>query len=212
MAISRRGYNPVMARAVQGTLLDQLRRDQVHARDIAAVLESLRRRLADEDIPFALIGALALRHYGYVRHTEAIDILTTREGLDRIHASLVGRGLAIRASGLRKSLRENEHQVDIDVVTAGEHAGSPESPVEYPPPDSTAFVDDGGLRLPTLEALVSFKIASGIWGHRVRDLADVQSLIQVNALTEAFADRLPPPLRAKFLDLLRESRLERGLE
>jgi hypothetical protein len=201
-----------MARAVQGTLLDQLRRDQVHARDIAAVLESLRRRLADEDIPFALIGALALRHYGYVRHTEAIDILTTREGLDRIHASLVGRGLAIRASGLRKSLRETEHQVDIDVVTAGEHAGSPESPVEYPPPDSTAFVDVGGLRLPTLEALVGFKIAIGIWGHRVRDLADVQSLIQVNALTEAFADRLPPPLRAKFLDLLRESRLERGLE
>lgn len=212
MAIARQGYNPVVARAVEGTLIDQLRRDQVHARDIAAVLESLRRRLADEGISFALIGALALRHYGYVRHTEDIDILTTPEGLDRIHASLVGRGLATRAPGLRKGLRETEHQVDIDVVTAGEHAGSPESPVEYPPPDSGAFVDVGGLRLPTLEALVGFKIASGVWGHRVRDLADVQSLIRANALTEAFADRLAPPLRATFLDLLREARLERGLE
>jgi hypothetical protein len=212
MATARQGYNPCVARTVQGTLIDQLRRDQVHARDVAAVLESLRRRLADEGIPFALIGALALRHYGYVRHTEDIDILTTREGLDRIHATLIGRGLATRAPGLRKSLRETEHQVDIDVVTAGEHAGSPESPVEYPPPDSASFVDVGGLRLPTLEALVDFKIASGVWGHRVRDLADVQSLIHANGLTEAFAGRLAPPLRDKFLDLLHESRMERGLE
>jgi hypothetical protein len=184
----------------------------VHARDIAAVLESLRRRLAGEGIPFALIGALALRYYGYVRLTEVIDILTTREGLDRIHASLVGRWLATRAPGLRKSLRETEHQVDIDIVTAGEHAGAPESPVEYPPPDSPAFVDVEGLRLPTLEALVGFKIASGVWGHRMRDLADVQSLIRANGLTDAFADHLAPPLRETFLNLLRESRLERGLE
>lgn len=201
-----------MARAVQGTLVEQLRRDQLHSRDIAAVLESLRHRLADEGIPFALIGALALRHYGYVRHTEDIDILTTREGLDRLHARLVGRGFATRGPGLRKSLRETAHQVDIDVVTAGEHAGSPESPVEYPSPDSAAFVEVGGLRLPTLETLVEFKIASGVWGHRVRDLADVQSLIHANRLTEAFAERLAPALREKFLDLLREARLERALE
>jgi Nucleotidyl transferase AbiEii toxin, Type IV TA system len=201
-----------MARAAQGTLIDQLRRDTVHARDIGTVLESLRQRLGDEGIPFALIGALALRYHGYVRFTEDIDILTTREGLDRIHSSLVGRGLATRAAGLRKSLRETEHQVDIDVVTAGEHAGSPESPVEYPAPDSGTFVEVEGLRVPTLEALVSFKIASGVWGHRMRDLADVQSLIRANGLTEEFSDRLSPPLRETFLNLERESRLERRLE
>src|SRR5262249_39084909 len=158
-----------------------------------AVLESLRRRLGDEGIPFALIGALALRYHGYVRFTEDIDILTTPEGLERIHASLVGRGLAVRAAGLRKSLRETEHQVDIDVVTAGDHAGPPESPVEYPAPDATGFLDIEGLRVPTLEALVGFKIASGVWGHRMRDLADVQSLIRANGLTEAFSSRLSPP-------------------
>lgn len=184
----------------------------MHARDIAAVLESLRQRLAREGIPFAVIGALALRYYGYVRHTEDIDILTTPEGLDRIHATLVGRGLVPRGPGLRKSLRETVHEVNVDVVTSGEHAGSPESPVEYPLPDSSAFVDVAGLRLPTLEALVEFKIASGVWGHRPQDLADVQRLIRINGLTEAFADRLVPALRGTFLDLLRESRLERDLE
>lgn len=136
----------------------------MHAGDIAAALESLRQRLAREEIPFAVIGALALRHHGYVRHTEGIDILTTPEGLDRIHATIVGRRLVPRGPGLRKSLRETAHEVSIDVVTSGEHAGSPESPVEYPLPGSTAFVDVAGLRLPTLEVLVEFKIASGVWG------------------------------------------------
>jgi hypothetical protein len=201
-----------VAQPINGTLIEQLRRDHIHSRDIAVVLESLRRRLAQEGIPFAVIGALALRYYGYVRHTEDIDILTTREGLDRIHATLVGQGLVPRGPGLRKSLREVDHQVNIDVVTSGEHAGSPESPVEYPPPDSTAFVDVAGLRLPTLEALIQFKIASGVWGHRAQDLADVQRLIRINGLSEAFADRIAPTLREKFLDLLRESRLERDLE
>ena len=125
---------------------------------------------------------------------------------------LVGRDLAVRAAGLRKSLHETEHQVDIDVVTAGEHAGSPESPVEYPAPDAATFLDIEGLRAPTLEAHVDFKIASGVWGHRMRDLADVQGLMQANGLTEAFSSRLSPPLRKTFLSLVRESRLERRLE
>jgi len=201
-----------MAGPIHGTLIEQLRRDQVHSRDIAGALESLRRRLSQESIPFVVIGALALRHYGYVRHTEDIDILLTPEGLEKVHARLVGQGLALRGPGLRKSLRETEHEVNIDVVISGEHAGSPRSPVVYPPPDSAAFVDVAGLRLPTLESLIEFKIASGVWGHRTQDLADVQRLIRTNGLEEPFAERLPPPLRQKFLDLLRESRLERELE
>jgi hypothetical protein len=207
-----RRYNAVVAGPVQGTLIEQLRRDHLHARDIGAVLDSLRLRLGQEGIPFAVIGALALRHYGYARHTEDIDILTTPEGLERIHATLIGRGFLPRGPGLRKSLRETAHDVNIDVVTSGEHAGSTESPVTYPHPDSAAFVDVAGLRLPRLEALVEFKVASGVWGHRPQDLADVQRLIRLNGLGEALADRLAPALRAKFLELVRESRLERDLE
>ncbi len=184
----------------------------MHSHDIAAALESLRRRLSLEGIPFAVIGALALRHYGYIRHTEDIDILLTPDGLEKLHATLVGKGLIPRGSGLRKSLREVEHEVNIDVVTSGEHAGSPESPVVYPPPDSSAFMEVAGLRLPTLHAAIEFKIASGVWGHRTQDLADVQRLIRINGLRETFGERLSPPLRQTFLDLLRESRLERELE
>ncbi|MDQ7778438.1 MAG: hypothetical protein RDV41_01860 [Planctomycetota bacterium] len=66
-----------MADRAAGTLVEELRRDLVHQKDIAAALEELGRRLAGEGVPFAVLGALAARCYGYARHTEDIDILTT---------------------------------------------------------------------------------------------------------------------------------------
>jgi len=201
-----------MADPLRGRLLEELRRDQMHSGDIVEALKFLQEALDREKIPFGLIGALALRHHGYSRFTEDIDILTTPEGLNRIHETLVGRGLVPRASGLRKKLRQPQFKVNIDIVISGEHAGSDESPTVYPSPDSDAFVDREGIRVATLERLVEFKIASGIWGHRAMDLGDVQRLIQANKLTESFAINLPEPLREKFLEILAESRLERDIE
>ena len=201
-----------MAEPVRGSLVQEMRRHYAHSRDIATVLESLRRRFAEAEIPFAVVGAIALQHYGYVRHTEDIDIVTTPDGLNKIHETQVGRGIVPRGPGLRKRLRETEHVVNIDVITSGEHAGSQDSPVVYPPPDSEAFVEVEGLRYPTLESLITFKIASGVWGHRPQDLADVHRLIRINHLAEEFGDRLHPMLREKFLELLREARLERETE
>ena len=201
-----------MAEPVRGSLVQEMRRHYAHSRDIATVLESLRRRFAEAEIPFAVVGAIALQHYGYMRHTEDIDIVITPDGLNKIHETQVGRDIVPREPGLRKRLRETEHVVNIDVITSGEHAGSQESPVIYPPPDSDAFVEVDGLRFPTLASLITFKIASGIWGHRTQDFADVQRLIRVNRLEETFAGQLPAPLRDRYLDLLRKSRLEIELE
>ncbi len=182
--------------------VEMLRRDRMHTKDIATVLDRLTRRLNEAGIPFALIGALAMRHHGYVRHTEDIDLLTTPEGLDAIHEQFVGRGMLPRARGLRKKLRETEHKVDVDVITTGEHAGSQESPVVYPHPSGKAFKLVDGRNVPTLPLLIAFKIGSGVWGRRNKDLGDVQELIKANRLTRAFARKLAPPLRATFLQLL----------
>jgi hypothetical protein len=189
-----------------------LRRDRVHTKDIATVLERLTRRLDEEGIPFALIGALAMRHHGYARHTEDIDLLTTPEGLDAIHERFVGRGLVPRAPGLRKKLRETEHRVDIDVITAGEHAGSADSPVVYPHPSGKAFLHVDGRNVPSLPLLITFKIGSGVWGHRNKDLGDVQELIKANRLGRAFARKLAAPLRPTFLKLLADVAQERQIE
>src|SRR5690349_17095217 len=102
-----------MAEPYTGTsLLDGLSRDHVHSNDLSAALAELQAQCEREGIPFAVVGALALRRYGYVRFTEDIDIVTTRDGLDRMHTSLVGRGLIPRGAGLRKKLRDTIHKVN----------------------------------------------------------------------------------------------------
>jgi len=195
------------------SLLEGLRRDMAHSRDVAAALAGLQKVFAREGIPFAVIGALAIRRHGYVRHTEDIDIVTTPDGLARIHDRLVGRGLVARGPGLRKQLRDTAHKVDLDVLQAGEHAGAPGSPVRYPPPDAPEYaMGSDGIRYATLPALLAFKIASGIWGKRPRDLADAQELIKANSLAEDYASNLPEALRERFKGLVRASREERDIE
>jgi hypothetical protein len=198
---------------ITASLIESLRRHRLHSKDIAEALVELRASFEREGIPFAVIGALAMQQYGYVRHTEDIDIVTTPEGLARIHERLVGRGIVPRGPGLRKKLRLAARKVDLDVLQAGEHAGSPESPVVYPSPDSAEFdVEGAGIRYATLPALMSFKIASGLWGRRPRDLADAQELIKVNKLSPEFAAELPEPLREEFRRLVEAARSERDIE
>ena len=198
---------------VTSSLLEGLRRDLMHARDIAAALAELRDALRREGIPFAVIGALAMRQHGYVRHTEDIDIVTSPDGLARIHERLVGRGIVPRAKGLKKRFTNTRHQVGIDVLASGEPAGAEGSPVRYPDPDSDAFTEErDGIRYATLGALMAFKIASGIWGKRPRDLADAQELIKANGLAEDFAAELPEQLRGKYIELVAASREERNIE
>lgn len=184
-----------------------------HTRDIAAALVALRDSLAAEGIPFAVIGALAMRQHGYVRHTEDIDIVTTAEGLARIHERLVGRGIVARGPGLRKKLRDAARKVDIDVLVEGEHAGAPGSPVVYPAPGNPAFaaVADG-IRYASLRDLIAFKLASGIWGKRPQDFGDVHALIKVNRLDESYAATLPEAVRERFAELARGVREERDIE
>jgi hypothetical protein len=195
-----------------GDLLADLRRDMEHKRDLAEALTELVERCQSEGIPFSVVGALAMREHGYVRFTEDIDIVTTREGLDRIHERLIGRGLVPRGPGLRKKLRDSVHGVNIDVITAGEHAGAGDSPVTYPPPDDAAYgLVKGRVRFATLPALISFKLTSGVWGKRPKDLVDVQELIKANHLDAAYAQNLIDPLRSKFHELLKAASEEREL-
>ena len=194
------------------SVLKELGRHSMHKEDIKKTLLDLQQRLGEHEIPFAVLGAIAMQHRGYVRHTEDIDILTTKDGLQRIHEKLVGLGINPRGAGLRKSLKNTVYKVDIDVITEGEHAGSTQSPLVYPNPHSDAFVEEDGLYLPKLEKLIDFKLVSGTWGHRLRDFGDVQRLIQGNKLDESFAEKLIPEVRGKYLELLGEARKEVKLE
>jgi hypothetical protein len=195
------------------SLTTNLRRDFLHMKDLTITLREFSEQLAQENIPFAVIGALAMRQYGYVRFTEDIDIVTTPGGLELIHQRLIGRGLLPRAPGLRKKLKNTVHQVNIDVIQSGEHAGSPESPIIYPAPSDAAFIlAPDGVRYASLPSLITFKLASGLFGRRLRDFADVQALIKANDLPEDFAAGLPVVLKEKFQELFIGAYAEHDIE
>src|SRR4051794_9744227 len=61
----------------------------------SGVFKSLRkvaRRLDDLGIPYAVSGGMALFAHGFLRFTEDVDILVTRDGLKLIHEKLEGLG------------------------------------------------------------------------------------------------------------------------
>lgn len=109
-------------------------------------------------------------------------------------------------------MRESEREVNIDVITSGEHAGAPGSPIVYPDPASDWFFEADGIRYPILERLIDIKLASHLWGHLAHDFADVVKLVQIHALDRAFADRLHPALRPKVLEAVEMAALEKDIE
>jgi hypothetical protein len=164
-------------------------------------MEALVARLDDLDIPYAILGALALNAYGYLRATVDVDVLMTREGLERFRVASLGRGYVEKFSGSR-GVRDTEWNVDIDVVLAGDFPGDGrEKPVAFPDPAKSA-VRGAAFRLVSLETLIELKIASGMTApHRLKDLADVIELIRVNALPATYQERLHPYVRERFVDL-----------
>ena len=84
----------------------------------------------------------------------------------------------------------------------GEYPGDGEpKPVSFPDP-TTAFSIVNGIRCINLASLIELKLASGMTSfERLRDLSDVQQLIQVLNLDEKFAEQLDPYVRAKFDEL-----------
>ncbi len=155
-------------------------------------------------IDYMVIGAVALLAYGYPRFTEDIDLVLTGEGLEVFHRELIGLGYVPAFPGARKRLRSTREGVTIEVIVAGEYPGDGKlKPVSFPVP-ATSSNNIDGVQIVTLEKLIELKLASGMTApDRLKDLADVQELIKVRALTQDFAQKLNPYVQEKFLELCR---------
>ena len=165
-------------------------------------MRSLARRLTDQGIDYALIGGMALVLHGYRRETVDVDVVLSEEGRKRFAEDLVGIGYAPWFPGAKKRFRDIETGVEIDILTNGEYPGDGKpKPVAIPWPNE-ASIEVDGIRIVTLEKLIELKLASGMTApDRLRDLADVQELIKLKALTAEFAEQLNPYVRDKFLEL-----------
>ena len=167
---------------------------------VHATLRSLVDRLAAESIPYAIVGGMALNLHGYRRETVDVDVLMTREGLERFHERLVGRGYVLAFSGARKTFRDPETGVKVEVLTTGEFPGDGKpKAVSFPDPAAVA-VDRGGYAVISLEKLIEMKIASGLSAsHRLHvDLGDVQRLIEELRLPIELDEKLDPSVRAEY--------------
>jgi len=170
--------------------------------DVHATLRRVTQRLADERIPYAVIGGMALPAHGFSRFTEDVDILTTREGLETIHQRLVGRGYVPAFQAARKALRDTTTGVKVEFITTGEYPGDGKpKPVSFPDPRD-ASVEIEGYNVIALPALIELKLASGLTAaHRLRDLADVQDLIRVLKLPRELGSQLDASVRDEYLRL-----------
>jgi hypothetical protein len=181
--------------------------------DVYATLRRLTQRLDQEKIPYALIGGMALAAHGFVRMTQAVDLLMTREGLAAFRERCLGRGYAPAIPGTPRTFRDTETQVRIEIIMTGEFPGDGKpKPVRFPEPLEASLEQDG-LRVVTLEKLIELKLASGTSApHRLRDLADVQDLINTLGLPLNFADRLDPSVREPFRQLWQSAHLKDDTE
>lgn len=166
------------------------------------VLQRLALALEKLGIDYNIIGAIALNQHGYKRFTEDIDLLLTKEGLEKFHAELIHVGCRPKFEGARKQFRTTTENVTVEVITTGEYPGDglPKA-VSFPDPKESYEVIDG-LKTISLEKLIELKLASGMTApHRLKDLADVQEMIHIKGLMADFASRLDVSVQQKFLEL-----------
>ncbi|MEX0777613.1 MAG: hypothetical protein WD042_18055 [Phycisphaeraceae bacterium] len=165
-------------------------------------LRRLAKRLAQLETAYAVCGGMALFSQGFRRYTADVDVLVTREELKRIHEALDGLGYVPPFAG-SKNLRDVEDGVRIEFIITGEYPGDGKpKPVAFPDPRDVAIERDG-IRFLDLAPLIELKLASGMTHPgRLKDLADVQELIRIRKLDDAFAQKLNPYVRDKYAQLL----------
>jgi hypothetical protein len=178
------------------------------------VHQTLRRiaaRLDELGIAYAVAGGMALGAHRFVRATVDVDILVTPEGLAAAHRELEGLGYVAPFAG-SKQLKDTETGVRVEFLVAGQFPGDGKpKPVAFPDPAEVSVVIDG-VRYLGLPTLVELKLASGMTGGvaRLKDLADVVSLIGTLRLPLEFSQQLNPYVRPKYEELWRGLEADRG--
>src|SRR5688572_12433693 len=88
-------------------------KDKVHS-----TLRQITQTLNESNIPYAIVGGMAMFLHGYRRFTEDVDLLVTADNLKRIHEQLEGRGYLPPFTG-SKQLRDTQNGVRIEFLVTG---------------------------------------------------------------------------------------------
>ena len=165
-------------------------------------LRNFSAKLKELNIPYAVAGGLALGAHKFVRATVDVDVLVDSAGLAAVHQELEGLGYIPNFPG-SKNLKDTATGVRIEFLITGQFPGDGKpKPIAFPDPEN-ASIQVNGIRYLTLSNLIELKLASGLTGGvaRLKDFADVVSLIQILKLPKDFSSQLNPYVRPKFEEL-----------
>ncbi len=173
-------------------------KDKVH--------QSLRRlvkRLEKAEIPYAVMGAMALTAHRFRRATEDVDILLTQHGFEEFCRRFVPKYYEPFPNRPRR-LTDRTNGVTLDILVTGRFPGSGKpGPIAFPDPAVVSELFQQ-VHVINLATMIELKLAA----RRYKDFGDVVELIRHNDLDEAFADRLHPSIRRDYIECLEEKRRE----
>jgi hypothetical protein len=157
-------------------------------------IKTIARDLEENGVEYCVIGGLCLATYSYLRSTEDIDLLVSKEGLRIIKEHFIGRGYTLRP-GSTKNLYYigRTTKIPIDILVEGTLEGS----IVLPHPDSVKELRAGVWYL-SLPKLIEFKLNAG----RPNDIQDVLKLIEKNKLGEKISESIEGLARNKYLNLI----------
>lgn len=145
-------------------------------------------RLREEEIPYVLIGGMAVHLHGYERHTSDVDILITPEGHAKLLDRLIGNGYELSTSNSSR-LIDQENDAEIDLCFS-------EGTTRWPSLFGNS-IDIGPVSVITLPRLIEMKLSTG----RLEDAVDVVKLIKHHELPRDFSDGLAEEVRKRWTEI-----------
>jgi hypothetical protein len=173
-------------------------KDEVHK-----TLRRLAKRLEKAEIPYAIVGGMAVNAHRYRRTTGDVDVLLTAAGLAEFCRRFVPKVYQTVTERARRFV-DRRNAVRLDVLVTGRFPGTGQpGPVAFPDPERVRQLIEK-IQVVDLATLIQLKLAA----RRYRDFGDVVELIRFNTLDESFADNLHSSVRADFIECLEEKRRE----
>lgn len=169
------------------------------------VARRLHELLAEGQLPYAIVGGVAVCLHGYRRNTVDLDVLIRPDDSGSFRKMLESGKFAWNAES--KEFR-NESGIAVQVVLAAAEEG-PGQEARFPDPnDAGAVTIIEGLPVLTLAELIQSKIACGMGNLRRthKDFADVVELIAIHELDGSFARCLHKSVRKEFRQLVKRVR------
>ncbi|MBK8270001.1 MAG: nucleotidyl transferase AbiEii/AbiGii toxin family protein [Planctomycetes bacterium] len=152
-------------------------------------------RLSEAGLDFVVIGAFSMAVHHFRRATTDVDLCVRPDDLEKFKSQFVGSAFQ-RVEGRLRRFIDPQTQVTFDLLVSGMLAGrtSRNTEIKFPDPSEAVIIE--GMPTVSLPRLIELKLVT--W--RLKDWADVISLIRANALTESFAEKLNPLVRMAYLE------------